>query len=355
MPAAKTLERDARTGDYYFIMECVDGISLTNLRKVQGGKLPWDDVVGIAAQIAAALDYAHAMKVIHRDVKPSNVMLKIAARAALEFDVTVRAPVTVKMLDFGLAAQIYTSLSRVSRVSYSTSGTAPYMAPEQWLGKYQDAATDQYALAVVIYELLAGHPPFQGHDMRVLGVAVLTGEADAPEGVSSAAWKALRRGLAKKREDRYESCAKLVEALGRHRVAQRVGGWRGRGRGGGRLGRTRCAGRGVGRFAAAVGACAAAAVLAMAWALFWRGGERLPGGEGTGETRGGNVVVVEQAVDERGGLGGAERGAYGGASFGGGVGLAETRRFGMARGGCASAGRRDWRALGRGVGVVRSG
>jgi hypothetical protein len=211
--AAKTLERDDATGNYYLIMECVAGRSLSAYRNSRGGRLPPTEVVAIAAQIARALDYAHSRKVIHRDIKPSNVMITFEADAASDSDETVPARAIVKVLDFGLAAQIYTSLSRVSKADYGTSGTGPYMAPEQWLGQYQDAATDQYALAVLVYELLSGRPPFVGHDMRVLSVAVLTARPEAPKNVGAGLWKVLKKGLAKKRKDRYASCSAFTNAL----------------------------------------------------------------------------------------------------------------------------------------------
>ena len=69
---------------------------------------------------------------------------------------------TAKVLDFGLAAQLHTSLSRISQVKYGTSGTGPYMAPEQWRGRNQGAPTDQYALGVTVYELLCGRLPAPG-------------------------------------------------------------------------------------------------------------------------------------------------------------------------------------------------
>jgi len=211
--AAKTLERDDATGDYYLIMECVAGTSLSAYRRSRGGTLPTGEVVAIATQIAAALDYAHSRKVIHRDIKPSNVMIAFEAHAAPESDETVPAPAVVKVLDFGLAAQIYTSLSRVSKADYSTSGTGPYMAPEQWLGKYQDSETDQYALAVLVYELLSGRPPFVSHDLRVLSTAVLTAEPERPQQVEACLWKVLKKALAKKRKDRYTSCSEFTDAL----------------------------------------------------------------------------------------------------------------------------------------------
>jgi serine/threonine protein kinase len=197
--AVKTLERDEENGDYYLILELVEGVDLRRLRKQKGGRLTVEEVLPILRQAAEALDYAHSQKIIHRDVKPSNIM--------------VRTDGSVKVLDFGLAAQIQTSMSRVSQVHYGTSGTGPYMAPEQWCGQYQDAATDQYALAVMAYELLAGRLPFESQDPVVLKHAVLDNPPPPLEGIGPPIWPPLARGLAKARGERYGSCAELVDAL----------------------------------------------------------------------------------------------------------------------------------------------
>ena len=135
--AVKTLEQDAQTGDYFLIMECVEGMDLWRWLQQEGGQASLAETQAVLWHVAEALDYAHSQKIIHRDIKPANVI--------------IRQDGAVKVLDFGLAAQIQTSLARVSQVNYGTSGTGPYMAPEQWRGQQQDAATDQYALAVLAY------------------------------------------------------------------------------------------------------------------------------------------------------------------------------------------------------------
>ncbi len=208
--AIKTLERDDE-GNYYLVMECVAGMNLRqwrraelkNLALVAGPKPPQvldiKTVLPLVRQIAVALDYAHEQRIIHRDIKPSNIM--------------VAADGGVKVLDFGLAAQMHSSRSRISQVHFGTSGTGPYMAPEQWEGQYQDAATDQYALAATTYELLAGNAPFEGHEISILREAVLrTAPARIP-GLAEVVWAALQKGLAKRREERFASCADFVDAL----------------------------------------------------------------------------------------------------------------------------------------------
>jgi hypothetical protein len=197
--AVKTLERDSDTGDYYLILELAEGMDLRRWRRQQEGKTTPEKVLPILRQVADALDFAHSRKIIHRDIKPSNVM--------------VSGDGAVKVLDFGLAAQIRSSMSRVSRVQYETSGTGPYMAPEQWRGQYQDASTDQYALAVMAYELLSGRLPFETQDQVALRESVIREAPEKPEGMTDNTWAVLSRGLSKQREDRYASCAELLAAL----------------------------------------------------------------------------------------------------------------------------------------------
>ena len=206
--AAKTLERDEATGDTYLIMECVEGVNLRQWRKRRMESAnakseksrALDDVLPVLRQLAEALDYAHSRKIIHRDIKPSNVM--------------IAADGTVKVLDFGLAAQIHTSMSRVSLAHYGTSGTGPYMAPEQWRGQRQDARADQYALAATAYELLAGAPPFENPDPGILREAVLKESPKPVAGLDKPAWIALQRALAKEPERRFPDCTAFVTALG---------------------------------------------------------------------------------------------------------------------------------------------
>ena len=204
--AYKNLERDSATGDYYLIMECVEGQELSRWfrAKRREGALALEEVQPIVRQIASALDYAHGLQIIHRDIKPGNVM--IAADGA------------IKVLDFGLAAQIHTSMTRVSMAYHGTSGTGPYMAPEQWEGQAQDAAADQYALAVLAYELLAGHPPFESHDIAILREAVLKGTPRQIDRIPASAWNAVKRAMSKDRALRFASCSDFAAALGGAKV-----------------------------------------------------------------------------------------------------------------------------------------
>ena len=197
---ARYLERDG-SGVYYLVMEEASGENLRRwLRaKWKAGGVTLAEAVPILRQVAAALDYAHGEKVIHRDVKPGNVMIDARGR--------------VKVLDFGLASQIRTSLSRASHATRGTSGTGPYMAPEQWRGRRQDGKTDQYALGVMAYEMLAGHLPFENDEVSVLREVVLKEEPEDIPGMPEGAMAAIRRAMSKNATDRFPSCNVFVSAL----------------------------------------------------------------------------------------------------------------------------------------------
>ena len=184
------LERDAR-GEFFLVMDIAEGESLRKWMRAKwkSGGVGLAEAVAILRQVASALDYAHGEKVVHRDVKPGNVMIDGKGR--------------VKVLDFGLAAQIRTSLSRASQAYRGTSGTGPYMAPEQWRAQPQDAKTDQYALGVMAYEMLAGRLPFENPELAVLKDAVLNGEPPEIAGVPPRAMAAIRRAMAKRAEKRF--------------------------------------------------------------------------------------------------------------------------------------------------------
>ncbi len=133
-------------GDLLLVFEFIEGQSLDRL--IEGGRrLPTAQALPLVAQIADALDYAHARKIVHRDLKPANVMIAKSGSA--------------KVMDFGIAHQSRSGAAATS-TSY-VSGTPPYMSPEQMLGSVSPAA-DVYALGVMTYELLTGRLPFAGPD-----------------------------------------------------------------------------------------------------------------------------------------------------------------------------------------------
>ena len=200
-------------GDSVMVMDYAPGVTLSKWRRqFPDGVAPPDLALEIGRQVAAALDYAHGERIVHRDVKPGNIMVETLEGGR------VRA----RLLDFGLAAEIRSSMSRVSTEQGDTSGTRPYMAPEQWLGKGQDGRTDQYALACVLYELLSGAPPFAGAfetgDTGIMERAVESAVPASLACLGTEANGALSRGLAKDPDARYAACGDMVDAIGRARA-----------------------------------------------------------------------------------------------------------------------------------------
>jgi eukaryotic-like serine/threonine-protein kinase len=193
--------------DYLIVMDLIEGVTLTQYRRSRGGRLSVAEVVSLGRQIAEALDYAHNQRIIHRDIKPSNIMITNNRDGKCD----------IKILDFGLAAEIRNSLSRVSRDMGDTSGTRPYMAPEQWAGRRQDARSDQYSLAVLLYELIAGEVPFASAfasgDTILMMQVVCNHKPEKPDGITDAQNRVLLKALMKDKADRFSTCSEFVEAL----------------------------------------------------------------------------------------------------------------------------------------------
>ncbi|MDO5580920.1 MAG: protein kinase [Planctomycetia bacterium] len=187
----------------YLVMKYIDGDTLAMYRKSRpNGVLSVEEVAEILKPAAEALDYAHEHKVIHRDIKPQNIMISKTDG--------------VQIIDFDLADAIRSSISShlISQTNVRIVGTRVYMAPKQWEGKPK-VHSDQYALAVTAYELLAGKPPFVSSrgDTEILRHAVLQSLPDRIPDLSDQVNYALLRGLAKVPYDRFASCSEFVAAL----------------------------------------------------------------------------------------------------------------------------------------------
>jgi TolB-like protein/Flp pilus assembly protein TadD len=202
-------------GVNFIAMEYVEGQTLA--AKINGHPLPVSEVVEIGSQIADALDEAHRKGITHRDIKPANLML------------TTRGQ--VKVLDFGLAKIAWPTeqpvASDISTMAKTASGvvmgTAPYMSPEQALGREVDHRSDVFSLGIVLYEMLTGRRPFAGETVSETIAAILRDEPpplaqQAPDCPASLA-RIVNRCLAKAPEERYKTAGELVIELKSVRAA----------------------------------------------------------------------------------------------------------------------------------------
>ncbi len=190
------------SGLLYYVMPFVEGESLRD-RLVRDGPLPLEDAVQLVDELAGALDYAHGRGVVHRDVKPGNVLLS-SGQALLA--------------DFGVARALRDAGSTTGTEVGVAVGTPNYMSPEQAAGQgHVDARTDVYALGCVVYEMLVGEPPFTGVDPQMI-VARLLSE-DPPSlrvvrpGIPAAVERTVHKALAKNPADRHQSAGAFAAAL----------------------------------------------------------------------------------------------------------------------------------------------
>lgn len=133
---------------YYIVEDFIEGADLKATLEKSGGPLPMEQVLSYIRQIGAALQYAHEQGIIHRDIKPGNILIDSHGRAIL--------------CDFGLARMVEGEDVSVTSELRGMPGTPAYMSPEQCKGDALDARTDIYSLALVVYEMLTGVNPFRG-------------------------------------------------------------------------------------------------------------------------------------------------------------------------------------------------
>jgi eukaryotic-like serine/threonine-protein kinase len=185
----------------YYVTELVDGESLAGRLK-QGGRLaPWE-ACDIAEQLCRALEHAHSEQIVHRDIKPANVLLSARGR--------------VKVGDLGIARLAEGSTDGGTA---TIVGTPRYMAPEQASGLPTTPATDIYSAGIVLYEMLAGHPPFNGDSAVEIALRhVQTPPPPLPPGTPSSLVRIVERALEKEPAARYQSAVAMADALARART-----------------------------------------------------------------------------------------------------------------------------------------
>jgi len=195
---AAVLDYGEEDGTQFMVMELLHGETLAE--RLRNGPLAPDEAARIAAAVAEALDEAHRAGIVHRDVKPGNVML------------TARGE--VKVMDFGIAAAGYQSRLTDSGV---TMGTATYLSPEQAAGGTATPASDVYALGVVLYEMLSGAPPFRGDNPVAVAAAHVQQQppplAEAAPGVPPMLVALCERAMSKDPEARPAPAAALARSL----------------------------------------------------------------------------------------------------------------------------------------------
>ncbi len=184
----------------YIVMEYIDGITLKEYLKQRGGALTWKEVVHFATQVLSALEHAHSKGIVHRDVKPQNIMLQ--------------ADGSIKMMDFGIARF---SRAQSQTISDKAIGSVHYISPEQAKGDHTDARTDIYSVGVMLYEMLSGKLPFDGTGTVSIAIMQISEKPkplaevapNVPEGLRQITEKAMEKDPAA----RYQSAAEMLAAI----------------------------------------------------------------------------------------------------------------------------------------------
>ncbi|WP_343901179.1 Stk1 family PASTA domain-containing Ser/Thr kinase, partial [Nocardioides aquaticus] len=194
----------------YIVMELVSGRTLRDILR-EGRKILPERALEITSGVLAALDYSHRAGIIHRDIKPGNVMLTPAG--------------DVKVMDFGIARAISDAQSTMTQTA-AVVGTAQYLSPEQARGETVDSRSDVYSAGCLLYELLTSRPPFVGDSpvavayqhVREPAQPPSDHDTDLPPEVDAI----VMRSLAKRVEDRYQSAAEMRADIERYLAGEQV-------------------------------------------------------------------------------------------------------------------------------------
>jgi serine/threonine protein kinase len=186
-------------GLHYIVMELVEGITLKRFIE-RKGKLEVKEAVGIAIQIAQGMEAAHDNHIIHRDIKPQNIIISRDGK--------------VKVTDFGIA-----KASNSNTITSTAMGSVHYLSPEQARGGYSDEKSDIYSLGVTLYEMLSGKVPFAGDNTVSVAMLHIQGEAmplkELEPGIPLSIDKIVQKCMQKRPERRYHSASELIIDLKR--------------------------------------------------------------------------------------------------------------------------------------------
>jgi serine/threonine protein kinase len=200
---------------YYLAMEYVEGTDLQaemSRRRKENRPFTSDEILRLLAQVAEALDYAHAQGVIHRDVKPGNVLLTAAPQPG-----TLGQPI---LTDFGLATLRRTRATLITTIGQNVLGTPEYTAPEQALdAQAANPQSDIYSLGCILYELVTGHLPFEGDSALSIALMAISSDPMPPRAhvpdLPAAVEQVILCALDKEPKRRFATARALVEALRR--------------------------------------------------------------------------------------------------------------------------------------------
>ena len=182
----------------YIVMELIDGISLKQYMEVKG-VLNWKETLHFAMQIAKGLEHAHSRGIVHRDIKPHNVM--------------VLKNGSVKVMDFGIARV----MNKSNTLTKEALGSVHYISPEQAKGSYTDNRSDIYSLGVVMYEMMTGRPPYDGESPVAVAIQHINGGAPLPSALNPNIPKGLEQIIMKSMaldvNDRYPSATEMLRDM----------------------------------------------------------------------------------------------------------------------------------------------
>ena len=182
----------------FIVMELIDGISLKQYMEKKG-VLNWKETLHFAMQIAKGLEHAHSRGIVHRDIKPHNVM--------------VLKNGSVKVMDFGIARV----MSKTNTLTKEALGSVHYISPEQAKGGWVDNRSDLYSLGVVMYEMMTGRPPYDGESPVAVAIQHINGGARMPStlnpNIPGGMEQIIMKGMALDTKNRYSSAAEMLKDM----------------------------------------------------------------------------------------------------------------------------------------------